>query len=32
LEGKNVQESHILHIYEGLYFKINYCYEKMTKL
>jgi hypothetical protein len=32
LEGKTVQEIHIPHIYEGLYFKIKHCYEKVTKL
>jgi hypothetical protein len=32
LEGKNVQKIHIPHIYEGLYFKIKHCYEKVTKL
>jgi len=27
LEGKNIQEIHVLPIYGGLYFKIKYCYE-----
>jgi putative transposase len=32
LEGKNIQEIHILPIYDGLYFKIKYCYEEENEI
>lgn len=32
LEGKNIQEIHILPIYRGLYFKIKYCYEEEDEI
>jgi len=32
LEGKNVQEIHILPIYDGLYFKIKYCYQEKDEI
>lgn len=32
LEGKNIQEIHIIPIYDGLYFKIKYCYQEENEI
>jgi len=32
LEGKEIREIHILPIYDGLYFKIKYCYESENEI